>query len=197
MTDTKAFFNGAAKLWANKKPRRIDEENVRTVLRLSDIKFGWTILDAGCGAGFLEPYLLRYRPEQIWAVDFAENMIAAAKERVTDPRVSFSCVDVAEMAFNEESVDFCIFYNAFQHFSDQEQLVAHIASLLKPGGRLTISHPQSRRSGEGEDSLFSMLPAQGLINLLRPHFRLDVIIDNNVLFMVSGSKLKPVDTPNI
>jgi hypothetical protein len=34
-----------------------------------------------------------------------------------------------------------------------------------------------------------MLPAQGLINLLRPHFRIDVIIDNRAMFLISGVRL--------
>ncbi len=33
------------------------------------------------------------------------------------------------------------------------------------------------------------LPAQQLVNLLRPHYRLDVIVDNRLMQLVSGTRL--------
>ena len=68
-------------------------------------------------------------------------------------------------------------------------MVAHLARIIVPGGRLTISHTQGKRN-IGSPDLGPGLPAQGLVKLLGPCFRLDTIIDNNIMFLVSGIRLK-------
>lgn len=188
MASTKSFFNNAAKIW-DRRGRFQNTENISTMLRLSDIRPGAWILDAGCGTGMLEPYLLRYKPEKILAVDFAENMISVAKEKRQDPEVEFLCADVFDISPRKFTCDFCVFYNAFPHFEDHQKLVSHLNRLIRPHGRLTISHTQGRRKMDGE-AVSPGLPAQGLIKLLEPYFQLDVLIDNNIFFMVSGISLK-------
>jgi len=191
MYETRAFFNERAAAWDSKSMH--DPENLWTMLRLSDLKPGCCILDVGCGTGVLEPYLLKYEPSMILAVDFAENMIVRAREKLKNPCVEFVCADfydISGLAF-----DACFFLSAFPHFPDPERVVLHLTRILKAGGRITISHTQGK-SGDATGILEPMLPAQGLLNLLRPYFRIDVIIDNNVLFMISGTKLDPaVNTP--
>ena len=185
MYDTRAFFNERAAAWDSKAIH--DPENLRTVLRLSDLKPGCSILDAGCGTGLLEPYLLKYEPSLILAVDFAENMIIRAKEKLTDPRVEFICADFFDVT--GLMFDACFFLSTFPHFTDPKRAVLHLTWILKAGGRVTISHSQGK-SGDSPGILAPMLPAQGLLNLLRPYFRIDVMIDNNILFMISGTRLE-------
>lgn len=186
MYKTRAFFNAHAAAWDLKAMH--NPENIKTMLRLSDLKPGCCILDVGCGTGILEPYLLDYEPSMILAVDFAENMITHAREKLSNPSVEFVCADFYELT--GLAFDVCFFLNAFPHFPDPNRVVAHLTKLLKPGGRVTISHSQGK-SGDAQGVLIPMLPAQGLLNLLRPYFRLDVMVDNNVMFMISGTKLDP------
>jgi len=186
MPNSKAFFNSAARIW-DKKNRR-DENMVKTVLRLSDLSPGLSILDAGCGTGFLEPLLLLTKPKKITAMDFAVNMVTVARTKLQDPAVEFLCMNIFDMNPWNYQFDFCIFYNSFPHFEDHARLAAHVSQLLVPGGRLTISHIQGKKAANG-GAVSPGLPAQGMINLLRPYFRLDVLIDNNSLFMVSGVRL--------
>lgn len=189
MYDTRAFFNERAAVWDQKTTH--DPENIKTILRLSDLKPGCCVLDVGCGTGVLEPYLLDYHPEIVLALDFAENMIAVAQEKHLDSCIEFVCADY--YALTGLTFDNCFFLNTFPHFPDPKKAIRHLAGLLKAGGRVTISHTQGK-SGDGIGILAPMLPAQGLINLLRPHFRIDVIVDNSVLFMISGVRLDPVNS---
>lgn len=188
MYDTRTFFNERALVWDFKVIH--NPENIKTMLRLSDLKKGCCVLDVGCGTGVLEPYLLRYEPSVVLAVDFAENMITVAKEKLTDSAVEFVCADYFDIT--GLTFDNCFFLNAFPHFPDPQRVVRHLLAILKTGGRVTISHSQGK-SGDGSGILEPMLPAQGLLNLLRPYFRIDVLIDNNILFMISGTKLDPAE----
>jgi demethylmenaquinone methyltransferase/2-methoxy-6-polyprenyl-1,4-benzoquinol methylase len=182
--DVKAFFNERGAVWDYKTPQ--DPEKLKTVLRLSDLKRGCCVLDVGCGTGLLESYLLDYEPSVVLAVDFAENMIAVAKEKRGHPAVEFVCADYFDI--KEFTFDNVFFINTFPHFADPKRAVEHLLGLLKKGGRVTISHSQGK-SGDGAGIISPMLPAQGLLNLLRPYFRLDVMVDNNALFMISGVKI--------
>lgn len=188
MYDTRSFFNERAAIWDQKTTH--DIENIKTMLRLSDLRSGCCVLDVGCGTGVLEPYLLECHPAIVLAVDFAENMIAVAREKLSDPCIEFVCADFYDIT--GLTFDNCFFLNTFPHFTDPERAIMHLSRLLKAGGRVTISHVQGK-SGDGTGILAPMLPAQGLINLLRPHFRIDVIVDNSVLFMISGVRLDPVN----
>jgi demethylmenaquinone methyltransferase/2-methoxy-6-polyprenyl-1,4-benzoquinol methylase len=186
MADTRALFNRAAPFWDQKEASR-DRQNIDILLRLSNISPGMRLLDAGCGTGILEPFLLAYKPERIFAVDFAENMLLVAREKCPDERIDYICLDFYELSPERYASDFCVFYNAFPYFDDARRVAAHAAQLIKPGGRLTISHPPGRQTA---DNLHTRgLPAQGLINVLSPYFRLDVLVDNDVMLLVSGIRL--------
>lgn len=185
MYDTKSFFNDRAGVWDNVTTQ--DSEKLCMMLLLSDIAPNSVILDVGCGTGALEPYLLAYSPAKIIAVDFAEKMIAAAKAKLTHPNVEFLCADFFDL--KDIRCDYCFFVSTFPHFADQEAALRHTGTLLQPGGRIVISNVQGKYCGHGADILNPMLPAQSLINLLRPHYRLDVIIDNRAMFLISGTKL--------
>ena len=185
MYDTRDFFNDRARVWD--KVTTQDPEKLCVMLILSDIRPDSVVLDIGCGTGALEPYLLAYAPARVIAVDFAEKMIQAAKEKLDHPSVEFVCADLFDL--KDIQCDNCFFVSSFPHFAEPERAVAHATTLIRPGGRLTISNVQGKYCGQSADIHRPLLPAQGLINLLRPYYRLDVIIDNRALFLISGVKL--------
>lgn len=186
MYDTKSFFNDRAGVWDSLAETQ-DAEKICVMLLLSDIQPNSVILDIGCGTGSLEPYLLAYSPSRVLAVDFAPNMISEAKLKFQHPNVEFLCADLFDL--RDLQVDHCFFVRTFPHFPDPREAVEHTNTLLRPGGRITISNVQGKYCGASADILNPLLPAQSLINLLRPYYRLDVIIDNRAMFLISGIKL--------
>ncbi|MCL2580095.1 MAG: class I SAM-dependent methyltransferase [Oscillospiraceae bacterium] len=185
MGDTKDLFNRRAAAWD--KSHTNDPEKIELMLTLSDLRPGMDFLDVGCGTGVLAPYLLACDPGMVLAVDFAENMIEIAKEKVSDPRLTFLCTDV--YALTSQAFDCCFLYNALPFFSEPDRLIGHLASLLRPGGRLSVSHSRGKA---GESYIGQTLcgapvhPVQGLAGLMRPYFHVDATIDNNALFFISG-----------
>ncbi|MCL2056639.1 MAG: class I SAM-dependent methyltransferase [Oscillospiraceae bacterium] len=183
MSANRDFFNSAAQDWHSR--RRPDVENADIMLRLSCLRPGLRILDAGCGAGFLTPFLLQSEPERIIGVDYAENMIRAARENCADPRTQFICRDITLTGQALPDCDFCVCYNSFPHFSDPAAAVENLARAIVPGGRLTVSHTQGKRTADGAAPERGT-PAAGLVRLMEPYFRLDAVIDSNAMFLVSG-----------
>lgn len=185
MYDTKAFFNQRAPVWDRTNTR--DPEQLQVMLYLSDLRRDSVILDVGCGTGVLEPLLVAYEPQSVIAIDFAEKMIEVAKVKFQHPLVEFQCADLFDLT--DIRCDYCFFVSTFPHFSDPEAALLHTNRLIKPGGRIVISNIQGKYCGNSADILNPLLPAQTLLNLLRPYYRLDILIDNRTMFLVSGTKL--------
>ena len=179
------FFNDRAAVWDQNAI--LDETNIRTMLHLCDIRPGCHILDVGCGTGGLEPFLEEYSPGRVLAIDFAEKMIGAANGKPSFAAVEFRCIDFFHLW--SEKFDLILFLSTFPHFPEPDRAVTHAAALLKPGGRLAISHAQGK-SGDAEWQRTPPLPAQGLVKLMQPFFRLDVLVDNPAMFMVSGTRIR-------
>lgn len=184
MNETKHFFNRYGASWD--RTRAQDPERIRAMLLLADLAPHSVILDVGCGTGVLEPYLLAHRPSAILGVDFAASMIEAAREKCRHEAVRFVCADILDVT--GLSCDCCFVYNTFQHFSEPQRIINHITTLLRPGGRIVISHTQGirvRPSDSLPDGPFSL--TQGITKLLSD-YHLDAVVDNNAMLLVSGLK---------
>lgn len=185
MQFAKEIFNRKAFQWDRYNPA--DAKYTSMMLELADIKENSRIIDLGCGTGELVSQLLSYDPSCILGVDFAENMIKVAKNKVSDKRAQFIVGDIYDMDLSQK-FDYCFLYNSYPHFADKVKLFGIINSLLVSHGKVIIAH----NSGKTEDSGFypPPLPAQGIINLIKNNYRLEVIIDNNKFFMVCAHYLK-------
>ncbi|MDR2909454.1 MAG: class I SAM-dependent methyltransferase [Oscillospiraceae bacterium] len=187
MMDRRALFNSRAASWDHAHTH--DPDKIELMLSLSDLRQEMDFLDVGCGTGVLEPYLIAYNPRRVLAVDFAEKMIAIAREKIYDRRIEFVCADI--YALFGPLADCCFLYNAYPHFDDPGRLISHIATLLRPCGRLTISHTRGKADGSFKGLTFCGAPVhpnQALVALMNPFFHVDATVDNNALFLISGIK---------
>jgi trans-aconitate 2-methyltransferase len=106
-------------------------------LRRQGLRGDEVAVDVGCGTGRVTELLLRHLPRgTVLAVDASEAMVEAARRRFAgDPRVRVEWRDVLELEV-EEPVDVIFSTATFHWILDHERLFAHLARLLKPGGRL-------------------------------------------------------------
>lgn len=101
------------------------------VLELLGAKPGERILDLGCGTGHLTAQIGAVGAH-VTGVDRSPEMIKQA--RAAHPSIHFEVADARQLAFTE-AFD-AIFSNATLHWiKEAEQVVAGIASALRPGGR--------------------------------------------------------------
>lgn len=185
------YFDGLAGSWDASLIR--SDEVIGIILDNGGVKEGVKVLDVACGTGVLIPDYLRRKVAFVTGVDISSEMIACAKAKFEAENIRFICADIEE---TELPCDFdcCMVYNAFPHFPDPENLIKMLASRLKPDGRLSIAHGMSRakidRHHEGSASKVSMglMSETDLARLMEPYFNVDVIISDDRMYQVSGTK---------
>jgi SAM-dependent methyltransferase len=100
------------------------------------------VLDVACGVGYGTKLLVSRGPAGTTAVgvDLAEEAIAYARRRYADDRIRFTVADA--MRFSDpQGFDTIVSLETIEHLPDPGRLVAHLVSLLRPGGVLIGSVP--------------------------------------------------------
>lgn len=99
--------------------------------------------DLGCGPGNLTSMLVHRWPEAtVWGVDNSSDMLASAARQPAHPRLHFLQADLA--AWSPQQPLDCIVSNAaIQWVPHHEQVLAHLFSLLAPGGVLAVQMPNN------------------------------------------------------
>lgn len=157
--------------------------------RLSDISYdqkevvlGWLgalgrtdldIIDVGCGAGWLCPWLKPFG--RVTATDLSADVLQRVSQRVPD--VEFIAGDFMTLPFPAEVYDVVISLEVLAHVADQPAFVARLARLLRPGGLLMLA-TQNRPVLERYNRIPPPEPGQlrrwvdrnELVQLLDPHF---------------------------
>jgi len=103
-------------------------------------------LDAGCGNGAFSIYAAR-RGNEVVAVSLSADELRKARRRAKRLHVrgiDFRMMDLRELDRHRSSLGgfeqiFCL--ETVEHVNDDEQLLASLAALLVPGGRLLLTAP--------------------------------------------------------
>jgi len=142
MADIKQAYNTWSKQYDSNenKTRDLEAKALRTVLL--NINFE-TCLEIGCGTGKNTGWLLT-KAKEITAVDFSEEMIAKAKEKIDSDRASFFLRDVTDKwNFMKENFDMITFSLVLEHIEDLTNIFKKASRALSPGGYIYIGelHP--------------------------------------------------------
>lgn len=100
------------------------------------------VLEIATGTGLIAINIAAF-VGSVDAIDFAPQMIAAARKKAVPPNVHFSVGDATALAFPAHSFDAVIISNALHIMPDPGLVLQNIKSVLKPGGLLiapTFSH---------------------------------------------------------
>jgi SAM-dependent methyltransferase len=129
--------------------------------------------DLGCGSGFILTEVLLSKPSWIGhgldisaeCVEYAKRL--AAHKRIGE-RVEFTAEDIAQLPYEDGSLDLVIVSEVLEHVPEGGRVLAGIARVLRPGGQLVLTipleshtpaHLQTFRSPE---ELLSLCEAAGL-----------------------------------
>lgn len=113
-------------------------EECKTLIDWLDPRPGERILDIGCGDGFWSRQIAE-RGAEVVGVDLSERGLALAAQRNTTERTSYHFMNAEQMDFADGSFDKVVSFCVIEHFHHDEQVLAHIARVLKPGGALVLS----------------------------------------------------------
>jgi malonyl-CoA O-methyltransferase len=107
-----------------------------------------TILDLGCGTGFLTEQLLASHPklDKIIALDLAWTMLQTSRYKLSTPcpernrqKVNYVCADAERLPFAEQSLDGVFSNLALQWCNHFEETLTGVKRILKPGSPLVFS----------------------------------------------------------
>ena len=183
------FFDRCAPWWDDDMIR--NEVIITTILDNAGIDSGMDVLDVACGTGVLFPDYLKRGVESVTGIDISPEMVKIARSKF--PEVNVICGDVEETAFDKK-FDAIMVYNAFPHFPDPARLIGVLANLVKPGGRLSVAHGMSRaaltnhHAGRASKVSIDLLHEKVLAELFAPYFDVDVIISNDRMYQVAGTR---------
>lgn len=133
------------------KVTRFDDLHARTTVeayvREGAIQDGHRVLDAGCGHLRISLALLHLMPAvQIVGADLTHNLLVEGKTsfeeiRGTSPEVA--CADLVHLPFEDNEFDAAMSARVFHYIEDPLIALAELRRVLKPGGRLVYSVPNS------------------------------------------------------
>ncbi len=185
----KNFFDSLAPKWDNEPVCRKDI--LQIILDNAGVTDGVNVLDVGCGTGVLFPYYLERNISNLTAVDLSPEMVKIAKSKC--PMANIICGDAESIDFSQE-FDMIMIYNAFPHFPNPEKLIENLCKALKSGGKFSVAHGMGKRElddihKKSANSVSLPLPdAEDLAKMFEQHFCVEVIISNEKMYQVVGTK---------
>lgn len=186
-----SFFDSRAPQWDAEMIR--SDEKIARILDNAGVTAGSRVLDVACGTGVLIPDYLKRNVESVTAIDISPEMIRIAKEKFPQENVRFVCGDV-ETEDLGSGYDAVVVYNAFPHFPDGAALVRRLASLLKPGGILTVAHGMSRAAIDSHHHGAASHVSNGLMSetdlaaIFSEVLEVTTVLSNDAMYQVAGRK---------
>jgi ubiquinone/menaquinone biosynthesis C-methylase UbiE len=114
-------------------------ERLERIVAAGEIAEGATVLDVGSGTGIMVPLIREYEPARIYACDLSSAMLGQLGKNYAYAETILG--DVRDLELPAGSLD-AIFINAcYPNIVDKETAFSNISRMLRPGGRLVISHP--------------------------------------------------------
>ena len=185
-----SFFDRLAPQWDAGMIR--NDDIINTILDNAGVTAGKDVLDVACGTGVLFPDYLKRNVGSLTAVDISPEMVKIAQSKYPPEQVRVFCGDVEEITF-DRNFDCIVVYNAFPHFPEPARLVERLASLLNPGGTLTVAHGMSRAAidnhhqGPASEVSIGLLHEDALAAMFRRHLTLTTKISNDRMYQITGT----------
>ena len=117
-------------------------ERMGRVTAAPGIKEAEAVLDVGTGTGALIPDIRKYQPGRIYACDLSSKMLEQVARRY--PEVERHQCDIRDLDLPDASVDVVFMNGMYGNIVDKPGAIKNIVRMLRPGGRVVISHPEGR-----------------------------------------------------
>ncbi len=115
---------------------------LREIVASAELRPGAVVLDVGTGVGVLIPLIQSYQPSTVLACDVAEKMLQ--RVQVKYPGIRTYHTDIASLDLASTSVDAIFMNGMYGNIADKPAACRNAARMLRPGGRLMVSHPEGR-----------------------------------------------------
>ena len=145
----RTHYNKVSKQWGELYVPEVTFSNYNFLIRRQHVldlftKQSGRYLDAGCGTGDFIPDLVQ-RGGDVYALDFAEEMIAHSRRKVEEhacaDRVEFAVGDVYTLPYESNFFDAIIGVGLIEYLSDTDRAFREMHRVMKPGGILIVTVP--------------------------------------------------------
>jgi len=96
-----------------------------------------TVLELGCGIGFVSKYLADSYNFVVYGTDYDVDQVQIARK--LQPKMEhlhFQVEDAAKLSFEDSSIDLVLSQNVFHHVPDWKVAIQEISRVLRSGGYL-------------------------------------------------------------
>lgn len=94
-----------------------------------------TVLELGCGIGFVSHYLTETYKVKVCGTDYDKEQIQVAiKMQPKNDFLEYQVEDAANLSFQDSSIDLILAQNVFHHLPNWEHAIKEIARVLYSGG---------------------------------------------------------------
>ena len=165
---------------------------LREIVASAELCPGAVVLDVGTGVGVLIPLIQSCQPSTVLACDVAENILQRVHDKY--PTVRTYHIDIASLALASISVDAIFMNGMYGNIADKPAACRNAARMLRPGGRLVVSHPEGRafvdQLRETSDLFIESLPSKEEFEALLGLLGLEVIAyrDEPKLYLMVARK---------
>ncbi|MCF6166962.1 class I SAM-dependent methyltransferase [Lutibacter sp.] len=141
-------YNSWAKQYDNNENKTRDLDKKATISTLSNYKFN-TVIELGCGTGKNTLWLLK-NAQKIIGLDFSQEMLNKAKEKINTANVVFKKADLTKpWDIENDFADLVTSSLTLEHIKNLDVIFKQTSQKLKPNGLFFISelHPFKQYSG--------------------------------------------------
>ena len=147
----KEIYDGHADLWVRNGPILLSDYSARPrVLELCGDVSGMSILDLGCGEGYVGRQLAQKGAASVMGYDVSGGMIEGAKKSAAEAglaHLSYAVSDLRQARFGDPNdpadLVVAVFLFNYMDSASMSGILKRIREVLKPGGRFifTVPHP--------------------------------------------------------
>ena len=144
--------------------------DARYQIILNNISSSNTVLDIGCGDGYLMSLLSNFN-DNVYGIDYERTAIKIARNKLCNFHnctvLQASCY---ETPFPDSYFDLIILSDVIEHLSFPTDCINEISRILKPAGTLLITTPKWRQDRMWDEVHFKEYTSLELENMLLPSF---------------------------
>ncbi len=135
------YFSEIQQLFDPPLPEGVPER-LQKIVESAGIRPTDTVLDIGTGTGILIPLIEAVHPARIYANDLSASMLESL--RLRHPGVITLEGDIRDLDLPDRSIDVAFMNACYPNIVDKERAFTNLGRMMRPGGRLVISHPLGR-----------------------------------------------------
>ena len=115
---------------------------IKETLKILDLKPGQRVLDVGCYSGLFSAIMMEKFPGiDLLAVEIDDKRISMAKTRGI--KVFKADIEKENLPFTDNYFDVVLFLETIEHLANPLKILAEIKRVVRPGGEVIISTPNS------------------------------------------------------